>query len=58
MASLTQPPGRLRARQIGPDDALADYLEKAGLGAVSQTAFQDRGDGGGLDRGPWDSGIF
>lgn len=29
-------PGRLRARQIGPDDALADYLEKAGLGAVSK----------------------
>lgn len=28
--------GRLRARQIGPDDALADYLEKAGLGAVSR----------------------
>lgn len=29
-------PGTLRARQIGPDDALADYLEKAGLGAVSK----------------------
>ncbi|MEM9655689.1 MAG: ArsA-related P-loop ATPase [Actinomycetota bacterium] len=28
--------GRLRARQIGPDDALADYLEKAGLGTVSR----------------------
>ena len=28
--------GRLRARQIGPDDALSEYLEKAGLGAVSK----------------------
>ncbi|MEM7274667.1 MAG: ArsA family ATPase [Actinomycetota bacterium] len=28
--------GRLRARQIAPDDALADYLDKAGLGMVSR----------------------
>jgi len=28
--------GRLRARQISPDDALADYLQNAGLGSVSK----------------------
>lgn len=28
--------GRLRARQISPDDALADYLDRAGLGVVSR----------------------
>ncbi len=29
------PSGRLRARQIRPDDALTDYLDRAGLGPIS-----------------------